>query len=66
MWKKEAVSVSFTKFFTPAVLLLLLLAVFLLVRGIRTRSKRLIVCSAGVLVLIGLCVSLVMEFITRM
>ena len=57
---------SFTMFFTPAVLLLAVLAVLLLVRGIRMRNRGMIFCSAGIAVLAGACVSLVMEFITRM
>lgn len=57
---------SFTKLFTPAVLLLAVLAGILLVRGIRARSRGLILCSAGIAALAAFCVSLVMEFITRM
>lgn len=56
---------SFTMFFTPAVVLAAALAVLLLVRGVRTRNRGMIFCSAGVAVLAGICVSLVMEFITR-
>lgn len=56
---------SFTKLFTPAVLFAAVLAVLLLVRGVRTRNRGMIFCSAGVAVLTGACVFLVMEFITR-
>ncbi len=57
---------SFTRLFTPAVFLLVVLAAVLLVRGIRARNRWMLLCSAGIFLLTGLCVSLVMEFITRM
>lgn len=57
---------SFTKFFTPVMLILFLLGVALLVQSIRRRSAWMLCCSLGLLALMVLCVSLVMEFITRM
>lgn len=57
---------SFTRLFTPVVLALAVLAAILLVRGIRARSAGMIGCSVGIFVLTGVCISLVMEFITRM
>lgn len=51
---------SFTMLFTPAVCL----AAVLLVRGLRSGNRGMLLCSAGLFGLTGLCVSLVMEFIT--
>lgn len=57
---------SFTMFFTPAVLALLVLAVVWLVQGVRRRDRGRLCASLGLFVLAGACISLVMEFITRM
>ena len=65
MWKKEVGLMSFTMWFTPAVLLLAVLALVLLVRGIKIQSRWMLLCAGGIILLTGLCVFLVMEFITR-
>lgn len=57
---------SFTMFFTPAMLALLVLALILLVQGVRRRSWRYLRASLGVFVLVCGCVSVLMEFISRM
>lgn len=57
---------SFTMFFTPAMLALLVLALVLLIRGVRRRSWGYLRASLGLFVLVCGCVSLLMEFITRM
>lgn len=57
---------SFTMFFTPAMLALLVLSVILLVRGVRRRSWKNLYASLGLLVLVCGCVSVLMEFITQM
>ena len=56
---------SFTMLFTPAAVLAVLLAAVLLVRGLRSRSWSVCLCAGGLFGLTGLCVCLVMEFITR-
>lgn len=67
IWKKEVLCVlSFTMFFTPAMLALLILSLILLVRGVRRRSWRSFRASLGLFVLVCGCVSAVMEFISRM
>lgn len=67
MWKKEVLPMpSFTMFFTPAMLTLLVLAVILLVRGIRRRSWGWLCASLGLSALACTCVSVLMEFIARM
>lgn len=67
MWKKEVLwMLSFTMFFTPAMLLLLVLALILLVQGVRRRSWKWLRASLGLFVLVCGCVSLLMEFISRM
>lgn len=66
MVEKEAMPVSFTMFFTPAMLALVILAAVLLVQSIRRQNAGLLCCALGLLALTGLCVSIVMEFITRM
>ena len=57
---------SFTMFFTPAMLALVVLAAALLVQSVRRRNPGMLCCALGLLALTGLCVSVVMEFITRM
>lgn len=57
---------SFTMFFTPAMLALLVLALILLVQGVRRRSWKYLRASLGVFVLVCGCVSVLMEFISRM
>jgi len=64
--KKEAVPMSFTKFYTPAMLALLVLAVILLIQAVRRRSGWRLCASLGTFALAGLSISLVMDFITRM
>lgn len=67
MWKKEVLwMLSFTMLFTPAMLLLLVLALILLVQGVRRRSWKWLRASLGLFVLVCGCVSLLMEFISRM
>lgn len=67
MWEKEVLGMlSFTMFFTPAMLALLILALILLIQGVRRRSWKWLRASLGLFVLACGCVSVLMEFITRM
>ena len=57
---------SFTMFFAPTMLAVLGLAAVLLVQGVRQRKRKKWLLAMGLFGLAGTCMSLLMEFITRM
>ena len=57
---------SFTMFFFPAMAVLLVYGAALLVKGIRRRSRTRICMSAAMFARVGVSMSLLMQFITRM
>ena len=63
---KGVVPMTFTRMFLPVTLALLVLALVLLVQGLRRGRPRRIAAAAALLLLVAAAYALLLEFITRM